>query len=100
MVGGDTRVEDSKSSLGFSRDESITVVLVPFVEGLLLEDIFDVFNKAFVDVFKLAVVRLHGSIEVEVVSVFPEECLLSLRNDEIAPLTGAPFILGTIIVFA
>ena len=54
VVGGDTRVEISKPSLGFSLDESIPVVLVPLVDGLLLDDIFDVLSNALYDVFKLA----------------------------------------------
>ena len=65
-VGGEIRVESSKSTFGFSRDESIPVVFVPFVEGLLLDDSLEVFNNALYDVSKFGPRELCVNLEVGV----------------------------------
>ena len=39
------------------------VVFVPFVEGLLLEEILDVFSKAFDEIFKLGPKELCVAVD-------------------------------------
>ena len=97
-MGGDTRVEISKSSFGFSLDESIPVVFVPLVDGLLLDEILDVLSNALYDIFKLVTaedcaVANDGSLELF-------GTLVSLRAVYALPVEEVPFIFGTIIVFA
>lgn len=95
-------MERSKPSFGFSLDESIPVVFVPLVDGLLLDEIFDVLSNALDDVFKLDTTEfctIANDGALELFGAFAEG-LISLGVACTLPLKEVPFILGTIIVFA
>ena len=100
-VGGEIRVESSKSIFGFSRDESIPVVFVPFVEGLLLDDSFEVFSNALYDVSKFVAMELCANLDVGVLQF---DIFANVLESGVYvcpfPVEDVPFIFGTIIVLA
>ena len=100
VVGGDTRVEKSKSSWGFSREESIPVVFVPLVEGLLLEDKRELLSRALYDVFRFVPIEQDVVVVAVAVADIFVGVSFSFVDERPFPVDDAPFIRGTIMVLA